>query len=361
MTFPNRFPVWGFSVYARSLLEALQEQAGVEAHEISGPVASNPRQTLGWLLSGARVDLLRRPADVLHCPAFVTPWRSPVPVVINIHDAAAQRFPGDYPLEWRVYNRYVLPLVARRAARIIALSEFSAREASKYYGVRAVQLVVAPAAPDPRYRPQPKEATDRVLNDLGLGPSEDGRGPLLLFSGAPFRRKNLDVVLRSMSGAAPGSELSRAMLLISGATESGFVEYRAWIAANGLESRVKWLGRVPHESMPALYGAVDMLVYPSIYEGFGLPPVEAMAVGTPVVAAAASCLPEVLGDAALLVPPDDDKGFAAAMEALLTDTALRAKMVEKGKARAASYTWERCARQTLEVYRAAAGQKRRRS
>jgi alpha-1,3-rhamnosyl/mannosyltransferase len=361
MTFPDRFPVWGFSVYARSLLDALQERTGVEAHEISGPVASNPRQTLGWLVSGARGELLKRPADVLHCPAFVTPLRSPVPVVINIHDAAAQRFPKDYPLEWRVYNRYLLPLVARRAARIIVLSEFSAREAIKYYGVRPGQVVVAPAAPDPRYRPQPKEIIDRLLGELGLRAGEGGRGPLLLFSGAPFRRKNLDVVLRAMSGAEAGSELSRALLLVSGATESGFAEYRAWIGANGLESRVKWLGRVPHESMPALYGAVDMLVYPSIYEGFGLPPVEAMAVGTPVVAASASCLPEVLGDAALLVPPGDDKGFAAAMEALLTDPALRAKMVEKGKARAAAYTWERCARQTLEVYRAAAGRKRRKS
>jgi glycosyltransferase involved in cell wall biosynthesis len=111
--------------------------------------------------------------------------------------------------------------------------------------------------------------------------------------------------------------------------------------------------------MPALYAAVDMLVYPSIYEGFGLPPLEAMSVGTPVVAGSASCLPEVLGDAALLVPPRDDRGFAEAVEALLTDQALREKLVQLGKARAASYSWERCARQTLEVYRAASGRKGR--
>jgi glycosyltransferase involved in cell wall biosynthesis len=184
---------------------------------------------------------------------------------------------------------------------------------------------------------------------------------LLLFSGAPFRRKNLDVVLRAMSGAAEGSKLSEALLLISGATESGFEEYRASIAAGGLRQRVRWLGRVLHESMPALYGAVDMLVYPSVYEGFGLPPLEAMSVGTPVVAASASCLPDVLGDAALLVPPDDAQGFAHAMNSLLTNEALRQKMVAAGQARAATYTWERSARQTLEAYMAAANMKGRRS
>lgn len=359
MTFPNRFPVWGFSVYARSLLEALQARDDVAAHEISGPVASNPRQTLGWLASGARRELLKRQADVLHCPAFVTPWRSPAAVVINIHDAAAQRFPQDYPLEWRVYNRFILPLVARGAGRIIALSEFSRREAIKYYGVREGRVVVAAAAPDPRYKPQPPEVTERLLAELGLRVG-GGRDPLLLFSGAPFRRKNLDVVLRAMSGAAEGSKLSEALLLISGATESGFEEYHARIAADGLQNRVRWLGRVPHESMPALYGAVDILVYPSVYEGFGLPPLEAMSVGTPVVAASASCLPDVLGAAALLVPPDDHNGFAHAMNALLSEQELREKMVAAGKARAATYTWERTARQTLEAYKAAANMKRRR-
>lgn len=357
MTFPNRFPVWGFSVYTRSLLGALRERTDISVHEISGPLASNPRQTLWWLLSGARKALLSWPPDVLHCPAFVTAWRSPAPVVISIPDAAALRFPKDYPFEWRFYNRFILPSMVRRAARIIVMSEFSAREAIKYYGARKGQVAVIPGAPDPRYAPQPPEAVERLLGELGLR-SEEARGrPLLLFAGAPFGRKNLGVVLRAMSRGAEGSKLSEAWLLISGATESGFDRYRDWIAANGLEGRVRWLGKVPQESMPALYSAVDILVYPSIYEGFGLPPLEAMSVGTPVVAGLASCLPEVLGDAALLVPPEDDRGFAEAVEALLTDQALREKMVHLGMARAASYTWERCAGQTVDVYRAAAGGK----
>ncbi len=360
MTFPNRFPTWGFSVYARSLLEALHEHHGVSASEISGPAGSNPRRTAHWLFSGARREILAQRATVLHCPAFVTPWRSPVPVVINLHDAAALRFPRDYPLEWRLYNRLILPLIARGAEAIISLSEFSKREAIKYYGVPEGRVVVVAAAPSTQYTPQPAQATERLLSQLGL-PSGEGRRPLLLFSGAPFGRKNLDVILRAMSAAPAGSKLAQALLLISGATDNAFEEYRNWIAANGLESRVRWLGKVPHESMPVLYAAVDMLVYPSTYEGFGLPPLEAMSVGTPVVAASASCLPDVLGDAAILVPPNDHGGFAQAMEALLSDEALRASMIAAGRSRAASYTWERCARETIDVYRGALTRKKRRS
>lgn len=361
MTFPNRLRVRGVTAYARSLRDALRNLADVEVREISGPLVSDPGQTLLWLLSGARRELLGGPASVLHCPAFVTPWRSPVPVVINIHDAGTQRFPDDYPLEWRVYNRFILPLVARGAARIIALSEFSRREAIKYYRVHKRQVVVVPAAPGAEYKPQPPKTTRKLLDDLGLLSDNGSRNPLLLFSGAPFRRKNLDIILRAMSGASEGSRVSEAMLLISGADENEFSEYQAWIASHGLQGRVRWLGKVPHELMPVLYSAVDLLAYPSIYEGFGLPPLEAMSVGTPVVAARASCLPEVLGDAALLVPPDDDRGFARAMEALLTEQELRERMVQAGKARAASYTWERSARQTVEVYHAAVKGNRRRS
>lgn len=361
MTFPNRFPVWGFSVYARTLLDALAARSDVAVSEISGPVASDPKQTVRWLTSGAHQELSRRPAHVLHCPAFVTPWRSPAPVVINLHDAAAQRFPQDYPFEWRFYNRFILPAVARRAARIVALSEFARQEAVKYYRVKKARVAVTYAAPGSQYVPQSPEATRQVLADLALLDEEgQRRGQLILFSGAPFSRKNLDVVLKAMAGASQDSSLAQAQLLISGATENSFEHYRTWIAEHGLEGKVRWLGRVPHEAMPALYAAVDLLVYPSIYEGFGLPPLEAMSVGTPVVAAAASCLPEILGDGALMPQPHDHRGFADAIESVLSRPDLRAEMVARGRARAAQYTWQRCADRTVAAYRAARRGSRRR-
>lgn len=363
MTFPNRFPTWGFSVYAHSLMEALQRRGDISLREIASLAVSGPRQTVRWLASGARGQVMMQRSDLLHCPAFVTPWRSPVPVVISVFDAAARRFPQDYSLEWRLYDRYILPLVAHRAARVITLTEYSRREVIKYYRFNRNRVVVTPAAPGLHYKPQSSEQVRQVLRRYSLLESESittfgpeqasGKGPLLLFSGAPFPRKNLDIVLRVMASAPVGSALASVGLLISGATETGFDQYRAWIAAHGLQERVRWLGRVAHDEMPALYAAADVLVYPSLYEGFGLPPLESMSVGTPVISSTASCLPEVLGDGAILVRPNDDERLAQAIEAVLTRPELRARLVARGKARAAGYSWERCAQETVEVYRQA--------
>ncbi len=123
----------------------------------------------------------------------------------------------------------------------------------------------------------------------------------------------------------------------------------------GLRSRVTWTGALPFKDLAELYHRADLLVYPSFIEGFGFPPLEAMAVGTPVVASNASCLPEVLGDGALLVDPHDDAGFAMAVESVLTDQDVRQSLVARGMARARHFTWSRCAELTVAAYRRAAG------
>jgi glycosyltransferase involved in cell wall biosynthesis len=145
--------------------------------------------------------------------------------------------------------------------------------------------------------------------------------------------------------------LSRATLQISGATADRFPAHAAAITRAGLDGRVRWLGQVPRENLPALMSDADAVVYPSLYEGFGFPPLEAMAAGTPVVASNASCLPEVLGDAAMLVDPHDAAALGRALESALTDHALRQRLVAAGRARAATFTWERCAELTVEAYR----------
>jgi alpha-1,3-rhamnosyl/mannosyltransferase len=114
---------------------------------------------------------------------------------------------------------------------------------------------------------------------------------------------------------------------------------------------VQWLGQVPVDDMPGVYADADICVYPSLYEGFGFPPLESMACGTPVVASKASCLPEILGDAAVLVDPSDVRGFAGAVESLLTNEERRQSLVEAGRRHVADFTWERCADQTVAVYR----------
>jgi glycosyltransferase involved in cell wall biosynthesis len=351
MTFPDR-DAGGSGVYARSLLAALRHKPHLELCEVRAQGRGLPA-TLKWLVAGARREVVRRGAHLLHCPAFVAPPVMPVPVVLNVHDAAARRYPHDYPAEWRLYDRYLLPRAVRRAAAVIVPSEHSRRDVIGYYGAPPDRTFVTHFAPDPAYVPQPGNAVDALLTEYNLPePTSEGGGtPLLLFSGAPLSRKNLDVVLRALAYAPPESALSKAVLVIAGAWAHEFPRYSRWAEAHGLVHRVRWLGRLPADKMPALYAAVDLLVYPSFYEGFGLPPLEAMAVGTPVVASNASCLPEVLGDAALLVPPHNHLDFGHAVEAVLTDPALRARLVEAGKKRAALYTWARCAEQTVQVYR----------
>ena len=354
MTFPDR-NAGGSGVYARALLAELQLRPDLEVREVRAQSRGLP-STLKWLAVGARQQVARQRVDLVHCPAFVAPTRLPVPVVITVHDAAARLFPRDYPLEWRLYDRFILPAMVRRAAAIIAPSEHARLDAIRYYGAPPKRVLVTHEAPDPAYSPRSNHEVEALLaeHNLPRSASRGGHAPILLFSGAPLSRKNLDVVLMALAGAEQGSVLSSATLAISGARAEEFPRYSTWIEAHGLTHRVRWLGRVPTEKMPVLYAAVDVLVYPSLYEGFGLPPLEAMAVGTPVVASNTASLPEVLGDAALLVAPHDHRGLAQAVEAVLTNHQMRARLVQAGKKRAALYTWANCAEQTVLAYRRAA-------
>ena len=341
MTFPNRNQA-GSGQYARSLLAAVRAREDISVLEVAGPRRSGIAGTLRWMIRGAGSAVGRSPASLLHCPAFVTPWNVPRPVVISVLDLATRRFPQDHPLEWRLYESRLLPAQARKAAMVIAISENTRRDVVAEYGVAADRTVTIHPGVDP------------LFARSGGAPTPSG-DPVLLFPGAPVARKNLGIVLRVLAAAPPESALHRSTLLISGATAERFPAHAAAIASAGLGPKVRWLGQVPRERMPALMAEATAVVYPSLYEGFGFPPLEAMAAGTPVVASSAPCLPEVLGDAALLVDPADEVGLARALEAVLTRADLRARLVEAGRKRAASFTWEGCAARTVEAYRQVLG------
>jgi len=262
-----------------------------------------------------------------------------VPFVLTVHDTSTAIFPKDLPLEWRTYTRLFLAERARAAERVITGTEYSRREIVRELRVPAERVAVTPYGVAARFfrqaAPRPKVADS----------------PLLLFPGAPSRRKNLELVLEALAGATDGGPLARARLAISGAGAQDFPHHNRRIQQMGLTSRVEWRGKVPAEEMPQLIADADLVVYPSLYEGFGFPALEAMAAGTPVVASNASCLPEVLGDGALLVDPTDVRAFKTAAETLLTNPDVRCALVDKGKARASQFTWRRCADLTAEVYR----------
>jgi glycosyltransferase involved in cell wall biosynthesis len=339
MTFANRNR-GGSGVYARSLMAALAERDDVVAWEVSGPDRSDLPGTLRWLLDGAQATLRQRPPDLLHCPSFVTPWRLRQPFVVTVHDAGVWRFPEDHPLEWRVYDRLLLTRRLRAAARVIAGSEFGRREVIEGYRVREDRVTTVRYGIDARF-----------LEAGEAGSEEPGEPGPMLFPGAPAGHKNLAAVLRVMAAAGQDTVLGRACLDISGARAEEYPSLRTEVAALGLEARVRWLGHVQAEALPNLMRQASLVVYPSLYEGFGFPPLEAMAVGTPVVASDRGPLPEVLGDAALLVDPTEPRRLMEALEAVLSSPDRRHRMSAAGRRRARLFTWPRCAEETVGVYR----------
>jgi glycosyltransferase involved in cell wall biosynthesis len=335
MTFPNRNPA-GSGVYANELLSELTRRNDVAITTIATRQRGLPH-TMRWLTNGARRAAAGM--QLVHYPAFVAPVRSGVPFVLTVHDMSTKKFPEDHTLEWKVYTSLFLAGRARAAARVITGTEYSRREIVRDLGLKPEHVAVTPYGVAERFsRPQaPVKAT--------------AENPKLLFPGAPTKRKNLDLVLRALSEAPEASVLRKARLAISGATAEQFPRHRERVLALGLENRVEWLGKVPAEKMPSLIGGADLVVYPSLYEGFGFPALEAMAAGAPVLASNATCLPEVLGDGAIMVDPTDVQAFIKAAEAILERPDVRASLIEKGTARAAQFTWRRCADLTVEVYR----------
>jgi glycosyltransferase involved in cell wall biosynthesis len=335
----------GTAVYANALLDALKKREDIEIEVIAAP-RSGGLATLGWIASGANAAATRARAGVLHSPAFVAPLRSSVPSVLTIHDLSLGRMPSGHPFEWRMFYRFLLPRLARGATFVITPTEATRGDVIAEFGIAPDQVVVVPHGIDEQFF----KATQRDR-------SATSPEPLIVFPGPPIGRKNLDLVLRVLAAARPPSVLARARLEITGALAAEFPEYQRQIADGGLLPRVRWLGKVPFEEVADLYAGADVLVYPSFLEGFGFPPLEAMATGTPVVASNASCLPEVLDEAALLVDPNDDAGFAAAVESVLTSLDVRRQLIESGESRARKFTWERCAELTADVYKRAASSK----
>ncbi len=338
MTFPGRNPA-GSGVYATELLGELTRRDDVSMAAISAQPGSGFAGTMRWLARDARRAVAGN--QLVHCPAFVAPWRLGVPFVLTVHDTSTEKYPEDHPLEWRTYTRLFLAERARAAARVITGTAHSREEIIHDLGVPAERVAVTPYGVAERFSPTSAART------AAADP------PQLLFPGAPTRRKNLTLVLDAMANAPPSSALLRARLAITGTTAERFPQHRERIQSLGLEKRVDWRGKVPAGEMLDLIQTADLVVYPSLHEGFGFPALEAMAAGTPVLASNAACLPEVLGDGAMLIDPADVRSFIAAAGTLLENSDRRLEMITKGRARAAQFTWRRCAELTLEVYRKA--------
>jgi glycosyltransferase involved in cell wall biosynthesis len=266
-------------------------------------------------------------AAALYSPANLAPLRHPRNVVV-IHDVAALRHPEAYSRPFVEYHRRVLPRLVRGALRVITVSEFSRGDLVEALGASPEHVAVIPEGVDERFLAGPDPTAARTRYGLA--------GDYALAVGTVSARKNLG----SLAPAARALAASGIELVIAG-SDRGYLR--------GADPGLRRLGYVEEELLPGLYAGALALAMPSGYEGFGLPCLEAMACGTPVVAASRGALPETCGDAALLVDPADADGFAEALIAAATDEQLRSRLVAAGRSRAQAFTWARTAALTDEL------------
>jgi glycosyltransferase involved in cell wall biosynthesis len=301
--------------------------------------------------------------DVLLYPTVYTYFPPParVPALVTIHDVIPERFPRlVFPnrrpeLFWRLK----VGAATRRAALVLTVSRDAARGIARRLRVHPARIRVVGEAPDPRFRPPDglsREAAARVLARLGLAAGT----PYLLYVGGLSPHKNLAALAEAVGRLRRDPAHAALRLVLAGdyAGDSFFSAYptlRRLVAERGLEGVVVFAGFVPDDDLVGLYQAARALVLPSLGEGFGLPAVEALACGTPVVTSTVGSLPEVVGEAGLFFDPLDAAGLDWALRRVLGDDGLRADLAARGPARARSFSWERTARLTLAALEEAWG------
>jgi glycosyltransferase involved in cell wall biosynthesis len=310
-----------------SLLAAFDDEPEVEVrrYAFGGPGrVVVPVRDLGWYLAALPAKARRDGVDVLHCPTHRAPFRSRVPLVVTFHDLAVLRHPETFNSWTRTYSRLALPRVAKAARRLIAVSEFTRRELLELLEVSEDKVRVIPNAAGPLFGPD--------------GDAADGDYVLAVSTLEP--RKNLRRIIDGFQRA----KLDGCRLLVTG--------MRGWGDVDLDGENVRWVGFVGDQELARLYRGARCVAYVPLYEGFGLPVLEAMACGTPVVAARNEAAEEVAGDAAVLVDPLDPEAIAAGLAEAIDR---REELRQRGLERAAAFSWAESARATIQVYREAAG------
>ena len=288
--------------------------------------------------------LMRERIDVVHVQE-AAPLLFPSKIVLTLHDIAYERYPHFFDPAVVKKLRVRVPTTIRRAAAIVTDSEYSKRDIMRRYGVPLDGITVAPLAADPIFRPLHDEARMAAIRERYVTGQR-----FIVCVGDLQPRKNLKTLIEAYVRLRR-QDIVRHKLVLIGRRAWLFDDIFAAARASGYKDDLVFTGYVPDDDLVALYNAADLFVYPSIYEGFGLPPLEAMACGTPVITSDTSSLPEVVGDAGLMVAPLDVEALATAMARALRDADLLARLSAKGLRRASTYSWESTARIILGVYR----------
>ena len=291
-------------------------------------------------------ELRKHPVDVLHVQ-FTAPPFCPCPVVVSIHDLSFEHLPQTFKRRSRTQLRLTVRHSARRAARILSLSEHTRSDIIKTYGIESDRIEAIPlAAPDHFGAVTDNRELQRVRHNYGID------GDYILSVGSIQPRKNLARLIKayaSLRGDSSTANLPKLVLV--GKCAWLYDETLRTLDEMGVRDSVILTGYVPESDLPALYSSALCFVYPSYFEGFGLPPLEAMKCGAPVIVGNQTSLPEVVGDAGLKVDPFDVDAIAGAIRKLMNDATLRKQLSQRGQERAGAFTWRETARRTLRVYR----------
>jgi glycosyltransferase involved in cell wall biosynthesis len=316
---------------------SLGESPNVELVRVDAPTFSLHEQFMGANLS------VTMNAALWHSPDYLMPYVLPLRSVVTLEDVMPLVLREEMPsaarrLVYRLLNLFA----AHKAARVITISKSAREDILRLLGIPSSKISVIPLAVDAAFRPKEEAEIARVREQLNL-PDR-----YVLYVGSNKPHKNIGRLIRAWA-----SVVTDVALVIAGHWDERYPEAGRLTENLGLKERVLFRHNVSNDDLPALLSGALAFVFPSVCEGFGLPPLEAMAAGTPVVCARASSLPEVVGEAALLFDPLDVDAMASALTRVLQDGALRDTLRAKGQAQAHCFSWERTARETLEVYRSA--------
>jgi glycosyltransferase involved in cell wall biosynthesis len=352
---------FGIGTYIRNLLRHLSrldrdtefvvlcsdEDLGFAA-ELGENFRAVPERSGGYSLReqfAVPMDLRREGANLFHAPHYVLPPLTPCRSVVTIHDCIHLRFPEYLPNRLGyAYARSFLWVAAHRSAHVFTVSEASKRDILSYFRIPESKISVIYNAIDERFHEEPPaDEVERVRDRYQLN------DPFVLYAGNIKPHKNIERLIEAFHILRRG-ELEHVKLLIIGDEITKYAGLRRAVHRYKLHKHVRFFGFVPDATLAILYRLARVFVFPSLYEGFGLPPLEAMASGTPVVTSNVSSLPEVVGDAAMLIDPYEPEAIAGAVRRVLLDDRLRDDMRERGLARAREFSWDRSIRRVRAIY-----------
>jgi len=352
---------YGIGTYVRNLLRHLsrldrtteyvvlcrQQDASITA-DLGENFRAVPEQSAAYSLReqiSVPLDLRRERVDLFHAPHYVLPPLTPCKSVVTIHDCIHLRFPQYLPHRiGYAYARTALWLATHRSHRVLTVSEASKRDILRYFSVPPSKIDVIYNAIDERFGEEPDpEELERVRERYQLDDQ------FVLYAGNIKPHKNLERLIEAFHTLRKGP-FEHVKLLIIGDEISKYATLRRAVHKYKLHKHVRFFGFVPDRTLAVLYRLAAVFVFPSLYEGFGLPPLEAMASGTPVITSNVSSLPEVVGDAALLIDPYETDAIADAMRRVLSEPALHADLRERGLRRAKEFSWERSVGRVRQIY-----------